>query len=353
MSARWLAIALGLVCLAGCERPEPAVDDQAVRPAKLFRVAADDVAVSHSFVGRVEAAQTVDVSFEVAGELVGLPIREGQDVPAGELVARLDPRDFELALREAEVQLRLASQDLERKEALLRQQGIPRSVVDDARAQYDLWLVRLAQAEERLADTRIVAPFAAHIGRRYVDNRTRVQPGQPIARLLDLNELKVVASVPAELLATVTPERVLSMTARFDFLPDVEFPLAYRENRGEAGAVAQTYEVTFTLKRPEAVNVLPGMTAEVRVGVQAQGGSVMRVPASALLSTPAGRFFVWVYDPASSLVARREVTVGAPLPTGIAVEEGLADGELVVVAGASQLQEGMRIRPLGGPLTGP
>jgi RND family efflux transporter MFP subunit len=296
----------------------------------------------------VQAAETVDVSFEVAGELARLPLREGSTVAAGGLVAALEPTDFELAVREAEVQLRLAALDLERKEMLLREQGIPRSVVEDARTQHELWQVRLAQARERQADARIVAPFDALVARRYVDNHTRVQVGEPIVRLLDMSVLEIVASVPSSLLATVTPEQVVSMTARFDFLPDRAFPLTYQESSGEANPVAQTYEVTFAMAPPVGVNVLSGMTARVRIELTRQDApAAMTVPTTALQSDAQGQFYVWIFDPASGAVTRRAVSVGRPGGDGVMVERGLEEGELVVAAGASQLQDGMRVRPLG------
>ena len=154
---------LCVICLSGCERPEPPVASQAVRPAKLFKVTAQQTTVSHEFVGRLDAAQTLDVSFEVAGELMQLPVREGQAVAKGALVAALDPTNFQLAVREAEVQLRLATQDLQRKETLIRDRGISESVVDEARAQFELSQVRLSQAQKSLADSRIDAPFDAFV----------------------------------------------------------------------------------------------------------------------------------------------------------------------------------------------
>ncbi len=344
---------VGLLCLVwltGCERTEPPVTDQAVRPAKLFRVTAEQTTVYHQFVGRIDAAQTVDVSFEVAGELVQLPVREGQAVAKGELVAALDPTNFQLDVRETEVQLHLAAQDLKRKSALLRERGISESVVDDARAQYELSQVRLAQARKRLTDSRISAPFEAFVARRYVDNRTKVRVGDRIARLSDLNELKVVASIREELVATVTPERLVSITAHFDFLPDRPFPLVFRERSGEANPVAQTYEVTFTMVRPADVNLLPGMTAEVHLELKADGQEEgIVIPTTALLSQPDGQFFVWVYDPDTSRVSRRVVTVAGPREQGVAIDSGLEDAELVVAAGASQLQAGMQVRRLGEP----
>ena len=348
---RWWLL-FGLVWLVGCERPEPPVADQIERPAKLFQITARPAAIVHQFVGRLDALQTVDVSFEVDGELLQLPIREGQAVAKGALVAALDPTNFQLAVQEAEVQVRLAAQDLNRKDTLLRERGISQSVVDEARGQFELAQVRLAQARKRLADSRISAPFDAFVARRYVDNRTKVRVGDRIARLSDLNELKVVASIREELVATVTLERVLAITARFDFLPEREFPLTFRESTGEANAVAQTYEITFTMQRPPDINLLPGMTAQVRIDLRADtrdDGIV--IPTTALLSEPDGRFFVWVYDAESGYVSRRAVTVSAPGERGIGIASGLADRELVVAAGASQLQDGMRVHPLGEPAT--
>ena len=339
--------------LAACDRaPESSAEPQSVRPARVFRVAAEGATIKHEFVGRVEAAHVVDMSFEVSGPLALLPVLEGQTVSAGDLVAALDPRDFRLALQEAEVQLRLARQDLVRKRKLFTERGISESIVDDAQAQFDLREVRVAQAREALADTRIVAPFDGYVARRYVDKHVNVRAGDKIARLNDLQELYVVTNVPESLLATATPDRVIAFKARFAFIPDTEFLLEYRENRGEADAVAQTYEVTFAMPPPEGWNILPGMTATVDVELTAlEQGYGINIPTTALVTSSDKRFYVWVYDPVTHDVERRAVEVGSAAGTGVPVHSGLRDGDLVVATGASQLQDGMQIRPLGEPLT--
>jgi len=344
-----LPLFLAMLLIAGCEEPPPPPADQSSRPAKLFRVTAAPHTTQHEFVGRVEAAQTVDVSFRVSGEVWELPVRQGQTLRAGELVAALDPVDFDLAVQEATVQRRLAEQDLTRKDALLRDRSIAQALADDARAQFDLSEIRLAQARKRQADARIVAPFDAYVTRRYVDNRTRVRDGEPIARLMDLTELKVVVSVPEELMATVLLNgRRPSAAARFDFLPEASFPLRYLDHVGEANPVAQTFDVTFVMKPPEGLNILPGMTAAVRLERGTGSGTGLAIPASALVSDAEGGFFVWVVDPETWAVSRRTVRPGSPLPHGIAIEHGLADGDLIVAAGATQLQPGMRIHARDG-----
>lgn len=341
---------MGLALLAGCgAEPVPPPADQSVRPARIFQVNAGQTRIQHEFVGRVEAAQTVDVSFEVGGPLASLPVREGQSVRTGELVAALDTTDYTLAVREAEVQLRLARQDLERKRRLLAERGISQSIVDDAQAHFELKMVALERARDDLADAHIIAPFDAFVARRFTDNHVIVRPGDPIVRLLDLNRLFVVANVPESLLATATAERVLDIHARFAFVPNERFPLEYLENRGESSAVAQTFEVTFVMPRPEKWNILPGMTATVTVALSALTPTDIVIPASALVADAEGDFHVWRYDPTTQAVHKVGVEVGQPSRGGISILEGLQHGDLIVASGAAHLQAGMKVRMLGKP----
>ena len=338
------------VCLLiGCEdRTPPTPEPQSIRPAKLHLVTDARQTIKRDFVGKVEALRVVDISFEVAGPLVELPILEGQEIAAGELLAALDSRDFELAVKEAEVQVKLAAQDLQRKQQVLAQQGIARSVVDDARSVYELQVVRLEKAKEQLADSRIVAPFDAFISERYVDNRVNVERGTRIARLLDLNKILVVGNVPEALLATGDQEQLIGIFAEFDFIPGERFALELYENKAEADTVAQTYEISLIMERPEAWNILPGMSATIHVEFRDPTTDQRTfIPADAIVTAPDQSFFVWVYDAETQGVNKRSIQVGPPEALGVPVLNGLVGGEQIVTTGSSQLQEGMKIRPFG------
>ncbi len=342
-------LSIVVLWLGGCDaRPEPLVVEQSVRPARVVLVEAPGQLAEHKLVARVEAAQSINMSFEVGGVLAELPVREGQTIERGALVAALDPTDFRLAVREAEVQLQLAHQDLERKRRLLAQHGIAAFLVDDARSQHELQQVRLAQRREALAKTRMIAPFDAYVAERYLDNFVRVGKEDAVVRLNDLHELLVVASIPERLLATISSEQVASIEAVFPFAPSRRFPLAYRENRGEADAVAQTYKISFAMQPPSGLNVLPGMTAAALIKLRPAPGVRARpqIPVNALVSGPNKGLFVWLYDPDTALVRKQAVQVASPTAEGVAVIAGLSGGELVVATGATMLREGMRIRPL-------
>ncbi|MCP5182004.1 MAG: efflux RND transporter periplasmic adaptor subunit [Pseudomonadales bacterium] len=339
---------LALCTLQGCDRPPPPEPaDQSIRPARIQQVRAQTEARTLDFVGRVEAAQVVDLKFEVTGTLAMVNAREGETIRAGEAIAVLDPQQFRLAVREAEVQLQLAQQDLDRKSPLLRSGVISRATVDEARSLVDLRQVHLAQARKRLADTTIRAPFDAYVLRRYVDNHVYVNAGEAVARLADLRELVVAVSIPERLLATVGTDQVVATSATFPFAPQEAFPLVYRENKGEADPVAQTYDVTFTMQPPEKWNILPGMTARVTITLTGNATApALVVPGTALTTTATGNTAVWVYDPQTQAVSERHVAVTPGSDGDYRVGDGLADGEWIIVTGAHQLQAGMRVTPL-------
>ena len=303
-------------------------------------------------VGRVEAARSIDLAFEVSGPLKQLPIREGQEVKKGAVLAALDQSDFQLAVREAQVELRLAQQDLDRKARVLAQRGIARSAVDDARAMRDLQQVRLNQAKETLKDATLRAPFNGRVAQRFVDGFANVNAAQPILRLHAGNELYVVANVPEHFSATLAPEDIQTTYCQFSFSGDQKFPLTFRENSGEADGIAQTVQVSFALPRKqeeksnEQWNILPGMTASVIIKLQDSGVASVLVPATAVVADAEQRLFVWLVDAKRQTISKRYISVAQSQPDGILVVDGLATGDVLVTTGAATLSEGIKIRPM-------
>lgn len=317
-----------------------------VRTVRLETLAAEASEGQRRFVGRVEALNTVDLSFQVGGRMVSIPVQQGTVVPRGGLIAELDKADYELAVREARVALDLAELDYQRNRQMLGSGAIPRATYDRALADLEMRQLALDAAQRNFAYTRIEAPFDALITRRIVDPFTQVGPGTPVVRVQDVTELRVAISVPENLMGLLqTPER-FRVTAELSALPGQLFELAYREHATEADPVTQTYQISFGLSREQAPTVLPGMTATVTVASRA--GFLpphITVPVAALDSSPDGSFRVWVYDPVAGTVHARVVVVGALGSQRVTVNSGLEAGEQIVTAGAHLLREGMRVAP--------
>ena len=145
----------------------------------------------------------------------------------------------------------------------------------------------------------------------------------------------------------------MEAVARFEAAPDRTFPLTFKEAAAQADPQTQTYRVTFTMKQPEGVRILPGMTAEVTLSgmlsdEESEGTRAMlAVPASAVFSDAAGHPHVWVVDTETWTVHKRAVTLGEP--TGkdqVWITGGLQPGETIVLTAVQQLEEGDTVRNL-------
>lgn len=343
-----LVALVGAAVLAACS-PPPDAEEAPVRAARIEQVQPAQSAAVRDFVGRVEARLTVDLSFQVGGRLADFPVSEGEQIVQGTPVAALETQDFDRALREARVQLQQAQQNLDRQRTLHERGIASDAALEDAQTAYDLRAVALDNARQNRQYAAIEAPFDGLVSRRLVDNFTTIAPGQPVVRLQDVGELRVAIQVPESVLALVDETEPVEVTARFPFLPEESFVLEFRELESEPDPSSQTYKALFALPNDIPANILPGMSANVRVVTETTNAVVntgVRVPVTALDAVSSGGFQVWVYDQSVGTVSARSVVVGPVNGDTALVEGGLEAGEQIVTAGIPSLYEGMAVRPL-------
>jgi RND family efflux transporter MFP subunit len=345
--------ALALVGIAaagtvGCGGEPEAEAAQVARPVS-------SVVVGQSFSGRltfpgtVQAANRADLSFRVSGPLVDLPAEEGMMVGAGQLLARIDPRDYEIAATEARAAFQQAAADAQRFQRLYEREAIPLADLEVRLAMRDVSRARYEQAQANLRDTQLRAPFAGQIGRRHVENFEDVQARQIVMGLHDFNQVEVVINLPESIMATVREGRNPTVAVTFDVLRDRSYAAEVTEFAVNADPNTQTFAVTVSLPQPEEINVLPGMSGTVVISnvvtSDEEGGIPITVPSTAVFADPDENSHVWVVDEGAMTVTRRAVRVGPVTGTDeIIILEGLSSGERVVTAGVAQLREGFPIR---------
>ncbi len=280
-----------------------------------------------------------------------------------DLIARIDPKDFQTNLRNAEGQLakakaalQLAQSEYDRVVRIREKDpgAVSESMVDRRRegvnkAQADIQSVQAAvdAAKDQLSYTYLRAPFSGVIAKRYVDNFQEVRAKEPIVSLQDVSEIEILVDVP-EMTMTRVKRGDVNVVAEFAAAPGNEYPLTLKEYSTEADPRTQTYRVVLTMPSPQDLRVLPGMTASVhRAGIVEAEGDIYVVPAIAVFADEAGNSNVWVVDSESMTTRRREVTVGELTGTeNIEIVEGLESGEVIAISGVSRLREGMEVRPV-------
>ena len=344
---RIIAAATLILILGSCggeEKDETQV--QVVRPVKTM-ILGGEQGTGRSFPGKVQGSQRVNLSFRVQGPLIELPVNEGDEVTKGQLLARLDPRDYQIAHDEAYAQYIEAQADYKRYKDLYERNAVPVADLDVRRAKRDTAKARLDYAQANLDYTYLKAPFGGYVGAKFVQNYQEVRPFDNILSLQDLSKVEIVIDLPENILASTKQGDVVQLYATFQSAPGENFPLRIKEVSAQADPRTQTYRATLSMDQPETIRVLPGMTAQVHMEGKTNNidnGDYFIIPAIAVVTGDGPEQHVWVVDQNDLTVHKRIVKVGAV--TGqkdIEILGGLKAGEMIAITGITQLREGMQV----------
>ena len=343
-----------VIALSSCDQTVEEQVAEKIRPVKTVVIGDPGIGGERRLPGRIESARRVELAFRVAGTLKELPVREGDEVTAGAVIAQLDDADFKTAFDDRNAVFERTSADYKRAQELVKDGFISRVDFDKVESDFKSAQAALRQAKLDLSYTTLKAPFSGSVAQRYVQNFEQVKAKQPVIALRDLNLLDVKFNVPENLIIRLTEEGVdeeatdVPVYAVFDAAPDKRFWLSYKEAATRADPATQTFEVTYTLPAPDELEVLPGMTTTVTVDLTRylDSGSVFTVPVASVVADPGLAPKVWVVNTDTMTVSSREVEVGLMEGNAIRVLSGLTGGERVVTAGAPFLVEDMKVRLL-------
>jgi RND family efflux transporter MFP subunit len=344
--------ALTLLSACGPDAEEAAPEIRPVRVVTVEERVGGDVV---SLTGTIQAEKEVNLAFRIDGRMTERLVGVGDQVEAGQVIARLDPKDEENALRAARADLAAAMGQLveaqnnyERQETLLRDGWTTRGRYDEARqrletAQSRADAARAQQyiAENRLGFTELVADSVGTVTVVGAEPGEDVQPGRMNVQVARTDGRDAVFDVPAQVKDQAPPDPEIEVALTTD--PSVSAIGRVREVAPRADAVTGTFEVKVGLADPPPAMRL-GSTVTGRMQVGGAGG--IEVPASALTRAD-GQPAVWVVDPAAETVSLRNIEVLRHDPARVLVAHGLDPGDIVVTAGVQALRPGQQIRLLG------
>lgn len=347
---------------AQAQAPQAQASPANAVPVATTRVLRQDVEIAATGMGNVLPIASVTVRTRVDGQLDSVAFQEGQEVKAGQLLARLDARSFSAQLQQAQAQqardsaqLANARLDLQRYTELIHEDAATRQQLDTQRAlvrqltaavQSDAAQVRLAQVQ--LDYTTIRAPIAGRIGARLVDPGNIVHAADP-GGLLVINQIDPIA------VQFTLPEGIFPALQR-----------ALHEGRREGLAVQALERGPRTLLATGRLTLLnnqidtatgtillkahfpnpgrrlwPGQAVQARLVLGTQQGA-LTVPSAAVQRGPRG-LYVYAVD-AEGKARVQDITAGSNEQGRTVVTEGLAEGERVVVDGQYRLTPGALVR---------
>ncbi|PHV16491.1 efflux transporter periplasmic adaptor subunit [Janthinobacterium sp. BJB1] len=322
-----------------------------------------DLPVVLDALGTVTAASTVTVRPQVSGILKELKFKEGGMVKAGQVVAQIDPAQFEMALMQAtgqrqrdEAQLENARLTLKRYQTLLGQDSIARQDVDTQAAlvkqlEGTVMTDRAAEGTARLnlGYTKVVSPISGRAGLKVVDigNLVSTSDAGGVVVVTQLSPIDVQFSVPQDKVQTIQ-ERLNGGSALAALALDRT--RTHTLDKGSLSALDNQVDVQTGTVRAKAryandkMALFPSQFVNVRLELGNITGAVL-VPVTALRHSNNGDF-VYVLK-ADKTVTVRMVTRGQATTDMVEIRAGLEAGEQVITEGADRLKEGAKVMLAG------
>jgi RND family efflux transporter MFP subunit len=337
--------------LSGCNDEAPKQAKEVSRPVKALKVKKGEGIFSNKYPGRIKASREVNLAFRVKGHLMELPVKASQVVKKGELLAALDPRDFQLEVSRNKATYTESSKQYQRYRRLIKSGAVSQAALDGQRRSYLTAKAAYDEALAALADTSLRAPFSGVVAQVMVENHQEIKNNQVILSLQDISNLEVDVQVPEQQIIMSKGVDQFDLAVALDALPGKEFPATLKEMTTQADPATQTFTITVTLPRPEGFDVLPGMTAELRVKAhlnQERLPAAIQVPVEAVVSDESKGSRVWLIDLKEWRTKSKKVKLGQVRGNKVEVLSGLKEGDTIAVAGVMHLREGMKVHLLNG-----
>ena len=326
-----------------CSRKAPA--SRTARPVKIT-VAAGAGLIDKDFAGMATPDDAVNLAFKLAGQVLDVPVSQGESVKRGALLAELDPRDIELQVTATRSAFEEARSQLQRMQRLLEHQAVSRQEAEAAATRYAQAKSTYENTLDLLKDTRLRAPFAGVVERKYVDNFERVQAGQPVLRLVDPVTTTVQFTLPESSLDLLRDSSA-HFSVEFDNYRGTAIP-ARLKDYAKTSSDASGFPVSLTLENPDPARyrISPGMSCTITLQSTDPVPDAVSLPVSAIYAPAEGGTYVWVVG-ADDRVMRREVKLGELFGSNrVVVDSGVTPGDKVVTAGVYRLREGESVRIL-------
>lgn len=342
-----------LIALTGCGEEKIEDKPEMVRSVRLIELNTGGEQSIRRFPANVIATQEVELSFRVSGEVNHFDIKPAMTVKKGEVLAKVDDRDFktEVALKKADYEL--AKREFERARKMRDKQLLAQADFDSAEARLNSAKGSLSLAQDRLNDSTLVAPFSGRIAKTLVENHQQIQAQQSILVLQNDNSIDVSIQLPENLLSRIERGSIdMTYQPYVTFYgSEQKYPVSYKQHTTKATSGTQAYEVIFTLPVPNADRrVYPGMGATLHLDLnrilpnKAEQKNYV-VPVNAVLDNDnSGEAEVWVYRDNRvfpMIVTKHEIT-----HRGVNISGDFIGDEQLVSAGLSQLSSDMKVIPM-------
>jgi len=346
--------------LLSCNKPVETFKE-VTRPIAWMKVQQSSFDQIRRLSGTVYPVEETNLSFEVSGKVAWVKAKMGDSVKRGDVLARLDERNFNLGLQSSQANLQKAMSALAeanneyKRYAELSEKGlVSKSGFDNAKAAFEsaTSAVNIAKtqvdiSQKDLNDTQLIAPYNGKITKRLIEPSMQIKQGQASFEIEGEDGLEIQVMVPETMIRELSKDNEINIHyPAFSQLLSSGLITEIGSRAEKANAFPVTILINSSLTGLRA-----GMTAEVDftfegIGRTGYSGMAFRLPIAALAAGEMQKAYVFVYDAEKEVVQKRYIQTESILNNEVLISSGLKAGEIIATAGVSFLRDGQRVRLL-------
>ena len=294
--------------------------------------------------GKVKASEDINLAFRVSGTIQRIPVKDGQQVKAGQLLAELDPSDYQIQLDATEAQYKQVKSEAERVIALYKDGGTTPVAYDKAVYGLKQITALYEHHKDELSYTKLYAPFSGYIQKKLFKAHETVGAGMPVLQMVGQGAPEVEINLPAA--EYIRRDQFGDYQCTFDIYPGKVYPLKLIGITHKANST-QLYTMRLQLETEGLPMPSAGMNTMVSIRLNDGESQEMKVASGAVLLKD-GQSGVFVFHPQDSIVQFKKVDLLRLTNDGKAVitSTDIQAGDIVVSAGVHSIREGEKVRPL-------
>lgn len=305
---------------------------------EVTKVGREDYALDLTAIGTVRAFESIDISPNVTEAVTGLFFDDGDFVKKGALLATLSDAEEQAMLASAQATLAEEEREIERLKNLVESGAAPAARLQERQTLADIARQKIIEAQAKLADRRITAPFDGWLGLRRISVGALVSPGTVITALDKIDVVKVDFSVPETSLGSVKPgsTKILALAASHD---SKEFGGTLAQMDTRIDPVTRSVAARAEVPNPDLL-LKPGMLVTVKLSLDPNVS--LSIPERALVPVGAKKY---VFTLAAGDKAKRvEVEIGRRKPGYVEILKGLKEGQVIITDGLVGLLDGAAVK---------
>ena len=331
--------ALAVLCLTNCDNQQTVKPTAKIIPVKVINIGFSNHSCGRNYVGTVEESSAVSFGFSGTGTVERVLVSEGERVRKGQLLASLNCGTAQNAYDVAKSTLHQAQDAYNRLKPLHEKGSITDVKFIEVESGLDKAKAMEAIARKGLEDCNLYAPMNGVISKRLIEEGVNVMPGLPAFKLVSIDEVNINVSIPENEIGSIKTGQAASVTV--PALGNSEYQGMIDKKGIEANPISRTYAIKIKIGNPKS-ELMPGMVCKVFLQNETDGAiQKIVIPNKSVQISPDNKQFVWLAE--ENTAKRHFITAGSLSDYGIIVENGLSEGDRLIVEGYNKISEGMMI----------